>query len=220
LVEDDAGLRLLLAHRLSSEGYQVETAPDGESGLRQAMAGGFGLVVLDVMLPGRSGFDVCRTMRHDAVGTPILMLTARGEVSDRVAGLRLGADDYVTKPFEMAELLARIEACLRHRAEPPPSTTFTFGSVRVDIHRCEVRRDGRPVDLSAREYHLLEHLIRRRGETLERDEILDAVWGRDSCPAARTVDVHVAWLRRKLEDDPHVPRYILTVHRRGYRFVG
>ena len=172
------------------------------------------------MLPGRSGFEVCRTMRRDAVGTPVLMLTALGEVGDRVAGLRLGADAYVTKPFEMAELLARIEVCLRHRAGPPPSMTFTFGSVRVDLHRCEVRRDGRPVGLSAREYRLLEHLIRRRGETLERNELLDAVWGRDSCPGARTVDVHVAWLRRKLEDDPHEPRYILTVHRRGYRFVG
>ena len=198
----------------------METAPDGDSGLSQARAGSFDLVVLDVMLPGRSGFDVCRTMRQDAVGTPVLMLTARGDVSDRVAGLRLGADAYMTKPFEMAELLARIEVCLRHPAEALPSTTCTFGSVRVDLQRCEVKRDGRPVDLSAREYHLLEHLIRRRGETLDRNELLDAVWGRDACPGARTVDVHVAWLRRKLEDDPHDPRYILTVHRRGYRFVG
>jgi two-component system alkaline phosphatase synthesis response regulator PhoP len=219
LVEDDPGLRLLLAHRLASEGYHVETARDGDVGLRRATAEGFDLVVLDVMLPGRSGFEICRRLRRGGVETPVLMLTARGEVKDRVEGLRLGADDYVTKPFEMAELLARIEVRLRHPTERVASA-YSFGSVTVDFHRTEVRRGGQPVDLSAKEYRLLEHFIRRRGETLDRNELLDAVWGRDSCPTARTVDVHVAWLRRKLEDDPHEPRHILTVYGRGYRFAG
>jgi DNA-binding response OmpR family regulator len=220
LVEDDPGLRLVLAHRLSGEGYHVETAPDGDVGLRLVTAEGFDLIVLDVMLPGRSGFEVCRTLRRGGVETPVLMLTARGEVKDRVEGLRLGADDYVTKPFDMAELLARIEVRLRHPAQPMASTTYRFGSVTVDFHRTEVRRAGQTVDLSAKEYHLLEHFIRHRGETLDRNDLLDAVWGRDSCPTARTVDVHVAWLRRKLEDDPHEPRHILTVYGRGYRFAG
>jgi len=221
LVEDDAGLRLVVAHRLASEGYRVETAPDGEEGLRRATGERFDLVVLDVMLPGRSGFDVCRTMRLGGVETSVIMLTALGEVSDRVSGLKLGADDYLTKPFEMAELLARVEARLRRDGggkETPPS--FRFGSVEVDFRRTEVRRDGRRVELSAKEFRLLRYLVSRRDETLSRNELLDEVWGYDANPATRTVDVHVAWLRRKLEEDPHRPQHILTVHGLGYRFTG
>ena len=221
LVEDDAGLRLVVAHRLASEGYRVETAPDGEEGLRRATGERFDLVVLDVMLPGRSGFDVCRTMRLGGVETSVIMLTALGEVSDRVSGLKLGADDYLTKPFEMAELLARVEARLRRdgrEKETPPS--FRFGSVEVDFRRTEVRRDGRRVELSAKEFRLLRYLVSRRDETLSRNALLDEVWGYDANPATRTVDVHVAWLRRKLEEDPHRPQHILTVHGLGYRFTG
>ena len=220
LVEDDAGLRLVLAHRLAAEGYRVETAPDGEEGLRRAAGERFDLIVLDVMLPGRTGFDVCRTMRLGGIQTPVLMLTARGELADRVTGLTLGADDYLTKPFDMAELLARIEARLRRaaaRPEAPPS--FRFGSVEVDFRRTEVQRGGKRVALSAKEFRLLRCLISRRGETLGRNELLDEVWGYDATPSIRTVDVHVAWLRRKLEDDPRRPQYILTIHGLGYKFA-
>jgi DNA-binding response OmpR family regulator len=221
LVEDDPGLRLVLTHRLSTEGYRVETAPDGEEGLRRATSERFDLVLLDVMLPGRSGFEVCRTMRQGSVETPILMLTARSELADRVAGLKLGADDYLTKPFEMAELLARVETRLRRRGEKPVAqASYRFGSVEVDFRRTDVQRDGKAVELSAKEFRLLRHFISRRGETLSRNELLDEVWGYESFPTTRTVDVHVAWLRRKLEENPREPRYIVTVYGRGYKFVG
>jgi two-component system, OmpR family, alkaline phosphatase synthesis response regulator PhoP len=220
LVEDDPGLRLVLSHRLASEGYRVETAADGEEGLRRASGERFDLVVLDVMLPGRTGFDVCHTLRLGGVQTPVLMLTALGELADRVTGLNLGADDYVTKPFEMAELLARIEVRLR-RVSPPPEgpPALRFGAVEVDFRLTQVRRDGRRVELTAKEFRLLRYLISRRGETVGRNELLDEVWGYDATPSVRTVDVHVAWLRRKLEDNPRRPRHILTIHGRGYRFV-
>jgi two-component system alkaline phosphatase synthesis response regulator PhoP len=221
LVEDDPGLRLVLSHRLAAEGYRVGTAPDGEEGLRRATGERFDLVVLDVMLPGRSGFDVCQTMRLGGVETPVLMLTARAELADRVAGLKLGADDYLTKPFEMVELLARVEARLRRdggRPEAPPA--YRFGSVDVDFRRTEVHRDGQRVELSAKEFRLLRYLISRRGETLSRNELLDEVWGYDANPTSRTVDVHVAWLRRKLEANPRQPQHILTIHGLGYKFAG
>ncbi len=218
LVEDDAGLRLTLTHRLVGEGYEVETAPDGEEGLRRATGRAFDLVILDVMLPGMSGFDVCRELRRSALATPVLILTARGEVVDRVVGLKLGADDYLTKPFAMAELLARVEVRLRRRAEGV--VLYRFGSVEVDLRATEVRRAGRPVELSAKEFRLLHFFITHRGATLGRDELLDGVWGRDAMPTPRTVDVHVAWLRRKLEEDARRPQYFLTVHGFGYKFLG
>jgi two-component system alkaline phosphatase synthesis response regulator PhoP len=221
LVEDDAGLRLTLTHRLESEGYAVETAPDGEHGLRRALADRFDLVILDVMLPRKSGFDVCRDLRQEGVATPVLMLTARHQVVDRVVGLKLGADDYLAKPFEMAELLARVEARLRRRdgAEPPPSV-YRFGPVSVDLRRTEVERDGQRVELSAKEFQLLQYFVTHRGATLSRNELLDEVWGYDAMPTTRTVDVHVAWLRRKLEANPKHPQFILTIHGLGYKFVG
>jgi two-component system alkaline phosphatase synthesis response regulator PhoP len=221
LVEDEPGLRLMLVHRLAREGYRVETAPDGEEGLRRATEEHFDLVVLDVMLPGRSGFDVCRTMRLGGVETAVLMLTARAELADRVTGLKVGADDYLTKPFEMVELLARVEARLRRdggRPEAPPA--YRFGSVDVDFRRTEVHRDGQRVELSPKEFRLLRYLISRRGETLSRNELLDEVWGYDANPTSRTVDVHVAWLRRKLEEHPRQPQHILTIHGLGYKFTG
>jgi two-component system alkaline phosphatase synthesis response regulator PhoP len=221
LVEDDAGLRLTLTHRFASEGYEVETAEDGEEGVLRASDEPFDLVVLDVMLPRKSGFDVCRELRQAGISTPVLMLTARGQVVDRVVGLKLGADDYLTKPFEMAELLARVEARLRRHQEsgaPPP--VYRFGAVEVDFRRTEVRRDGQPVDLAAKEFRLLQFFITHRGATLGRNELLDGVWGRDAVPTPRTVDVHVAWLRRKLEPDARRPQFILTVHGLGYKFVG
>ncbi|HEY7214709.1 MAG TPA: response regulator transcription factor [Thermoanaerobaculia bacterium] len=222
LVEDEPSLVLTLGDRLLSEGYEVETARDGDAGLSRALAGSFDIILLDVMLPGRDGFEVCRELRARGVEVPILMLTARGQVVDRVVGLKLGADDYVTKPFEMAELLARVEALFRRARAPlaSPAGTYAFGEVRVDFRRAEVFRAGQPVPLSALEFKLLAYFIQNRGALLSRDELLDKVWGYDAMPTTRTVDVHVASLRQKLERNPSRPEFILTVHRRGYRFAG
>jgi two-component system alkaline phosphatase synthesis response regulator PhoP len=220
LVEDEAGLRLSLTDRLASEGYSVETAADGEDGLARAFRDAFDLVILDVMLPRKSGFDVCRELRQKGVTTPILMLTARSQVVDRVVGLKLGADDYLAKPFEMAELLARVEARLRGRTtEGRPPDRYRFGDVQVDFRRAEVERGGDPVELSAKEFQLLRYFVEHRGATLTRDELLNGVWGYDAMPTTRTVDVHVAWLRRKLEPNPRRPQFILTLHGLGYKFV-
>jgi two-component system, OmpR family, alkaline phosphatase synthesis response regulator PhoP len=222
LVEDEPGLVLTLTDRLMSEGYTVETARDGETGFELASSESFDLILLDVMLPRKNGFDVCRDLRQRGIHTTIIMLTARGQVVDKVVGLKLGADDYVTKPFEMIELLARIEAHLRRSPTTPDSTPeiYQFGSVRVDFRRAEVERDGLPVELSAREFKLLCHFIEHRGTALSRDELLDEVWGYNSMPSTRTVDVHIAWLRQKLEPNPRHPQYIVTVHGLGYKFVG
>ena len=222
LVEDEPSLVMTLSDRLVSEGYQVESARDGEQGLARALEDSFDLLVLDVLLPGRDGFEVCRELRARGVEIPILMLTARSQVVDRVVGFKLGADDYLTKPFEMAELLARIEALFRRSRAPAagPAGTYSFGDVRMDFRRGEVFRAGEPVPLSALEFKLLAFLIQHRGALLTRDDLLDRVWGYHATPTTRTVDVHVAALRQKLERNPSRPEYILTVHRRGYRFAG
>jgi len=225
LVEDEPGLLLTLTDRLAAEGYAVETARDGEEGLLLAAGGGFDLVILDVMLPRKSGLDVCRDLRQRGTPTPVLMLTARGQVADKVVGLKIGADDYLTKPFDMMELLARVEALLRRSRtgagdEGAGPDVYRFGDVRVDLRGAEVTRGGRRVELSAREFKLLCYLVEHRGETLSRDRLLDKVWGYDATPTTRTVDVHVSWLRQKLEPNPHLPVHILTVHGFGYKFVG
>jgi two-component system alkaline phosphatase synthesis response regulator PhoP len=213
---------LTLTDRLESEGYAVESCGDGDSGLERALAGGFDLLMLDVMLPRRSGFDVCRKLRQNGVATPILMLTARGEVVDKVVGLQIGADDYVTKPFDMMELLARVEALLRRAPVRRGSAAgvYQFGSVTVDFKKSEVVRAGQPVALSAREYQLLTYLIDHRGETISREQLLSDVWGYQSSVSTRTVDVHMVWLRQKLEDNPKYPQYLLTLRGLGYRFAG
>ncbi len=226
LVEDEPGLVITLTDRLATEGYAVETAQDGEAGLAQAAREPFDLIILDVMLPRKNGLDVCRDLRQRGIHSPIIMLTARGQVFDRVVGLKLGADDYVTKPFEMIELLARIEALLRraptaaadHPAQLPE--TYQFGGVAVDFRRAEVWRGGQLIELSALEFKLLRYLIEHRGDALSRDELLNGVWGYDAMPSTRTVDVHIAWLRQKLEPNPRHPQFILTVHGLGYKFAG
>jgi two-component system alkaline phosphatase synthesis response regulator PhoP len=222
LVEDEPGLQLTLTDRLSAEGYHVETAGDGDAAVRRATGEPFDIILLDVMLPGRDGFEVARTVRQQGVATPILMLTARTQVVDRVVGLKLGADDYLTKPFETIELLARMEALLR-RAPAASGVTlerYQFGDVLVDVRKAEVRRDGHVVDVSAKEFQLLRYFIEHRGATLSREELLTDVWGYHAAPSTRTVDVHVAWLRQKLEPNPRVPQFILTVHGLGYKFAG
>jgi two-component system, OmpR family, alkaline phosphatase synthesis response regulator PhoP len=224
LVEDEPGLVMTLTDRLVAEGYEIDTATDGDTGLTRAANGAFDLVILDGMLPGRDGFDVCRTLRQRGIQTPILMLTARGQVVDRVVGLKLGADDYLVKPFEMAELLARIEALLRRAPRPVTAggETYEFGDgdVHVDFRKAEVTRGGLPLELSAREFKLLCYFIEHRGATLSRDELLNEVWGYNAMPSTRTVDVHVAWLRQKLEPLPRRPQYIHTIHGLGYKFTG
>jgi two-component system alkaline phosphatase synthesis response regulator PhoP len=221
VVEDEPGLVLTLSDRLRSEGHEIEVATDGNAAFEAARAGSFDLVVLDIALPKRSGLDVCRDLRREGVDTPILMLTARAELTDKVVGLKLGADDYLTKPFEMMELLARVEALLRRsgRALVGPGA-YAFGDVRVDFRKAEVYRSGEAVALSALEYKLLAYFIERRGVVLSRDELLDRVWGYEATPTTRTVDVHVASLRQKIESNPAKPRWILTVHGLGYRFDG
>jgi two-component system alkaline phosphatase synthesis response regulator PhoP len=222
LVEDEPGLIITLTDRLTSEGYVVETASDGEVGFERALNEAFDIIILDVMLPRKNGFDVCRDLRQKNVQIPIIMLTARGQVVDKVVGLKLGADDYLTKPFELLELLARIEALLRRFPGVPPSSpdTFQFGPVRVDFRRVEVDRDGVAVELSSLEFKLLHYLIEHRGTVISRNKLLDEVWGYDAMPSTRTVDVHVAWLRQKIEVNPRHPQFILTVHGVGYKFAG
>jgi two-component system alkaline phosphatase synthesis response regulator PhoP len=219
LVEDEPGLRMTLSDRIRDEGYDVETAANGVEGFEKASHNCFDLIILDVMLPRRNGFDVCRDLRGGGVKTPILMLTARSQTFDKVVGLKIGADDYLAKPFEMAELLARVEALLR-RPVLRDTAVYQFGPIRFDARRAEVRRDGKLLLLSAREFQLLRYFVEHRGETVPRDELLRVVWGYKSAPSTRTVDVHVAWLRQKLEADPKQPRWIVTVHGLGYRFGG
>lgn len=221
LVEDEPGLVVTLSDRLRNEGYDVETASDGKQALGRASAGDVDLIILDVMLPFKSGLDVCRDLRSQNVTIPILMLTARSQIVDKVVGLKLGADDYLTKPFDMLELLARVEALLRRPAPSGASNSaYQSGTLRVDFKSTTVWRDTQKVMLSAREFQLLRYFIEHRGETISREELLKNVWGYESTPNTRTVDVHVAWLRQKLEDDPKHPRLILTVQGLGYRFAG
>jgi two-component system alkaline phosphatase synthesis response regulator PhoP len=222
LVEDEPGLQLVLSDRLASEGYQVEIAGDGELGFQRASGEPFDIIVLDVMLPKRDGLDVARSLRQQGIQTPILMLTAKGQVVDRVVGLKLGADDYLTKPFEMMELLARLEALLR-RAPASAGVSlerYQFSDIVVDVRKAEVTRNGVAIELSAKEFHLLRYFIEHRGATLSRDELLHQVWGYNAMPSTRTVDVHVAWLRQKLEPNSRIPQFILTVHGLGYKFAG
>jgi len=223
LIEDEPGLILTLTDSLMSEGYAVETASDGESGLRKATEDIYDLIVLDVMLPRKSGLDVCRDLRQQKNTTPLLMLTARGETIDKILGLKLGADDYLTKPFDVLELFARIEALIRRAPAANQKRvigeTYEFGQVVIDFRRTEVRRNDEVVEISALEFKLLQYLIENRGMALSRNAMLDEVWGYDAMPTTRTVDVHISWLRQKLEENPRRPQFILTAHGFGYKFA-
>jgi two-component system alkaline phosphatase synthesis response regulator PhoP len=222
LVEDEQGLILTLTDRLQSEGYEVVSANSGETGFEIASTQQFDLILLDVMLPKKNGYDIARDLRQQRNETPILMLTAKGETNDKVLGLKLGADDYLTKPFEVMELLARIEALLRRtpaHSNGRSADAFRFGEVTVDFKRAEVLKSDMPVDLSAMEFKLLQYLIEHRGIVHSRDQLLDAVWGYDAMPTTRTVDVHIAWLRQKLEGNPKHPQFIQTIHGLGYKFA-
>jgi two-component system, OmpR family, alkaline phosphatase synthesis response regulator PhoP len=222
LIEDEPGLCLTLNDRLQSEGYAVEIASDGETGFILASEKIFDLIILDLMLPKKSGYDICRELRQMGLAIPILMLTARHQMEDKILGFKIGADDYLTKPFEMLELMARVEALLRRAARSYASSAlfYQFGSIRVDFRKTSVQREQNPVDFSAKEFQLLRYLIDHKGETLTREKLLQDVWGYNSVPFTRTVDVHIAWLRQKLEDDPKQPQWIVTVHGQGYKFTG
>jgi len=221
IVEDEPAMVAGLRDNFEFEGYDVISAEDGVVGLERALADDPDLVVLDVMMPRMSGLDVCKQLKAKRPSVPIIMLTARGQEIDKVVGLELGADDYVTKPFSIRELMARVKAVLR-RASPlaPLPEVYKFSDVEVNIRSIEVSRDGAPIELSAKEFALLAYFISHPAETLSRDRLLDAVWGYDNYPNTRTVDTHIVHLRQKLELNPEEPRFILTVHGSGYKFVG
>jgi two-component system, OmpR family, alkaline phosphatase synthesis response regulator PhoP len=219
-VEDEKALRMTVGDRLKTEGYSVEFASDGDEGFEKATQQPFDVIVLDIMLPKRSGLDLCRGIRDAGLITPILLLTARGQTADKVKGLKTGADDYVTKPFNMRELMARVEALMRRAPLRPvvKSQVCDFGAIHVDLTGTEATRQGRPINLSAREFQLLRYFIEHQGATLSRVDLLQQVWGYSADTFTRTVDVHVASLRQKLENDPKRPQYIQTVAGLGYRF--
>jgi DNA-binding response OmpR family regulator len=217
VVEDEPGIAFALETDLRSEGYEVAVVTTGDEASRRARSESFDLVLLDVMLPGKDGFEVCREIRRAGVRTPIILLTAKSQEAEKVMGLELGADDYVTKPFSPRELRARIRAALR-RAAPESPDVFRFGDTEVDFARCEVRRGDKAIDLSALEFKLLSVFVRSRGRVLTREQLLDAAWGRDVSLNDRVVDNHIVSLRRKIEPDPARPRFLLNIRGLGYRF--
>ena len=221
VVEDEPNMVAGLRDNFEFEGYQVITARDGVEGLQRALDESPDLVVLDVMMPKMSGLEVCKQLRAKRGSIPIIMLTARGQEVDKVVGLELGADDYVTKPFSIRELLARVKAVLRRTSVvPKDQDRRSFGEVEVDLRKCRVLKSGKAIDISSKEFELLKYFVVHSGETLSRDRLLEDVWGYDNYPTTRTVDTHLVRLRQKLEPNPDQPQYFLTVHGTGYRFVG
>ena len=219
VVEDEPGIALGLEDDLKMEGYEVEVAGDGITASRRARETAFDLILLDIMLPGKDGFDVCRELRRAGLRTPILMVTAKAQEAEKVMGLELGADDYVTKPFGTRELRARIKALLR-RSAGDQEAVYRFGDVEVDFMRGELRRAGNPVDLTAIEFKLMSMFVRARGRVLSRQQLVDGAWGQDTFGSERVVDNHIANLRKKIEVDPRNPKYLRNLRGLGYRFDG
>jgi DNA-binding response OmpR family regulator len=221
IVEDDQAMAVALRDGFTYEGYAVHVARDGAAGLRMASEKSHDLLILDVMLPRLSGLDVCRQLRGAGNDTPIIMLTARGQEIDKVLGLKTGADDYVTKPFSFLELMARVEAVLRRASKAVEQVeSVQFGDVDVNFKSFEASKGGKAVELSPREFKMLKYFVEHRGEVVTRDQLLDHVWGYEGLPLTRTVDMHIAKLRQKIEDTPSDPRHVITVHRVGYKFTG
>ena len=225
VIEDEPSVAIALRDSLESEGYQVQTAKDGSEGLRLASVGagvdGPELIILDLMLPKISGLEVCQRLRRAGVETPVIMLTARGAASDPAFGLKLGADDYIPKPFDVGELLARVEAVLRRAKRPQAGPeVISIGDVELDLRRLRATKQGKPLDLSPREFEILQFLIAHAGETVTREQLLHHIWGEHASLYTRTIDAHITRLRHKLEADPANPQHIITVHRVGYRLVG
>ena len=219
IVDDEPEMLRGLEDNLQFEGYQTVTAGDGRKGLALALSEAPDLILLDLMMPGMSGWDLCRELRGRGLDVPVIMLTARGEEVDRVQGLELGADDYVTKPFSLRELMARIRAVLRRPGPRQKFEEFAFGSVRVHLRARQAFKGGHEVRLTRKEFDLLRYLVEHPGEVITRDRLLDEVWGYERFPTTRTVDTHILRLRQKFEDDPERPAHILTAHGQGYRFV-
>ena len=220
IVEDEPDMVLGLKDNFEFEGYEVLTAPDGAVGLERARTQKPDLVILDIMLPKLSGLEVCKALRGEGFEAPIIMLTARGQEIDKVVGLELGADDYVTKPFSIRELLARVRAILRRTdGKKKRLSRYRFADVELDFETYRGKKGGEPLDMSPREFELLRYLIERKGETVSRDRLLEDVWGYESYPSTRTVDTHIAKLRAKIGDSGTEPRHILTIHGVGYKFV-
>ena len=222
IIEDDLGQVVTTTDLLAGEGYGVERERDGEAGLRRALHERFDLILLDVVLPRKTGFDVCRELRENGVDTPILMVTGRTEVMDRVVGLRLGADDYLVKPYDPAELLARVGSLLRriHKQTRTPVVRYRFDDVEIDFEAKQARKSGELLPMTSKELQLLRYLVDHRETLVTREQIMGEVWEYSREVSSRTVDVHIAWLRQKLEPVPHEPRHILTVRGKGYRFAG
>ena len=221
IVEDEPNMVAGLRDNFEFEGYQVVTAPDGVAGLERALSEMPDLVILDVMMPRMSGLEVCQQLKAKRPSIPISRLTARGQEVDKVVGLELGADDYVTKPFSIRELLARVKAVLRRAQNSPKNgDRYMFGDVEVNLRSCQVVRKGKALDFSSKEFELLKYFLSHSGEAISRDRLLEEVWGYDRFPTTRTVDAHIVRLRQKLEPKPDDPHFILTVHGVGYKFVG
>jgi two-component system alkaline phosphatase synthesis response regulator PhoP len=220
VVEDEPDMVLGLKDNFEFEGYEVVTAPDGAAGLERARSQKPDLLILDIMLPKLSGLEVCKTLRGEGYDKPIIMLTARGQEIDKVVGLELGADDYVTKPFSIRELLARVRAVLRRtEGRKQRLARYRFADVELDFEHYKASKAGQALDMSPREFELLRYLIERKGDTVTRDQLLEDVWGYESYPSTRTVDTHIAKLRAKIGDSGSEPRWILTIHGMGYKFV-
>jgi DNA-binding response OmpR family regulator len=222
IIEDEQDLIKGLKLNLSDEGYQVDWALDGKEGLRKAVEEAPDLIILDIMLPEMNGLDVCRELRYKNINTPVIMLTAKGEEIDKVVGLEIGADDYMTKPFSIRELIARIKARLRsaERETITELKSYSFGDIEIDFIRYKVRRKGQEMEFTSLEMEILKYFITHRGEVISRNDLLDKIWGYESYPTTRTIDNHILKLRKKIEDDPSHPRYILSVYGGGYRFTG
>jgi two-component system alkaline phosphatase synthesis response regulator PhoP len=221
IVEDQKDMVTGLVFNLEAQGHEVSAAYDGEAALASAEKEKPDLIILDIMLPKKDGFEVCRELRRNGHDVPILMLTARREEADKVLGLEIGADDYLTKPFGLSEFLARVKALLRRRpGKDVQLETCRFGTVEIDFKNYQATRDGAPVDLTQREYEMMKLFVRNRDKVISRNMFLNEIWGYDRFPTTRTVDAHIAGLRQKLETDPENPRFIVTVHGLGYKFIG
>jgi DNA-binding response OmpR family regulator len=220
ILEDDESVARAVKQALQDEHYKVFVEDDGEDGYRRAKRESFDLLILDIMLPGKNGTDVCRDLRHDGIALPILMLTSKGAEIDKVTGLELGADDYMTKPFSLRELIARVKALLRRQGQIAKEVSETnFGDIAVDFKKQELTKKKKPVKMSAKEFQLLKYFVDREGDVITRAQLLDDVWGYESMPTTRTVDNYILSLRKKIETHPSKPKHLLTVHTAGYKFV-
>jgi len=219
IIEDEERILMGLEDDLKIEGYQISSSTDGLRGLTMAKEQSYNLIILDIMLPNMNGFEVCKQLRHTGITTPVLMLTAKSQEIDKVLGLEIGADDYVTKPFSPRELIARVNAIIRRtKLSQPGGDLYNFGDVNVDFKKYEARKGGQPISLTALEFALLHFLIKHKDQVVSRDSILDNVWGNNVYVYPRTIDTHIANLRKKIEDDPENPKYIIGVRSIGYKF--